>query len=258
MNIPETKIALILYSLREHCRTPEDLDRTLGRVKSIGYEAVQVSGVKLEPEVVKKAVDKHGLYVCGSHEGLAPLRDESEAIIDKLKLWGCDFTAIGSPGDTGELSLTEEDELITQLEDIGRKLAEAGIRFGYHNHNHEFTSKEGPLFLRKLYERTDPAALHAEIDVAWVTRGGGDPAQWILDVGDRMPAVHFKDVTIKEKAPMFCEVGEGNLNWPRIIKACAEKGVRWYIVEQDNEVPGRDMFTSVEMSYNNLKKMGVR
>ncbi len=46
--------------------------------------------------------------------------------------------------------------------------------------------------------------------------------------------MHFKDMaTSPENAPIMAEVGEGNLNWQRIIAACAQIGVRWHIVEQD-------------------------
>ena len=49
------------------------------------------------------------------------------------------------------------------------------------------------------------------------------------------------------------EVGEGNLNWPLILKTCKASGVKWYIVEQDTCY--RDPFESLGISLKNLKAM---
>jgi sugar phosphate isomerase/epimerase len=54
---------------------------------------------------------------------------------------------------------------------------------------------------------------------------------------------------------VMAEVGEGNLNWPAILTACREAGVRWYLVEQD--VCRRDPFESLGISLRNLKTMGI-
>jgi sugar phosphate isomerase/epimerase len=95
-----------------------------------------------------------------------------------------------------------------------------------------------------------------EIDTYWITEGGGDPAQWITDCKGRIPAVHFKDMGINsENKPFMMEVGEGNLNWPAIIKACNGAGVRWHIVEQDTCY--RDPFDSLETSLRNLQALGL-
>ena len=39
-------IALQGYTLREYAKTPQDIAHTLARVKKIGYDALQVSGIK--------------------------------------------------------------------------------------------------------------------------------------------------------------------------------------------------------------------
>ena len=103
-----------------------------------------------------------------------------------------------------------------------------------------------------------PENLYAEIDVHWVTRGGGSPVRWIYKVAGRMPVVHFKDLVIVDDKPVFCEIGEGNLDWPGIIKACEDINVRWYSIEQDTPFGDRDIFDSIAISFNNLKAMGIK
>jgi sugar phosphate isomerase/epimerase len=85
---------------------------------------------------------------------------------------------------------------------------------------------------------------------------------WIQKVKQRMPVVHLKDMVIAEPphprmgSQWMAEVGEGNLNWPAILSACAESGIEWYAVEQD--ICQRDPFESLAISYRNLVRMGLR
>ena len=257
MKAPETKIALILYTLREHCTTYEDLDKTLETLKDIGYQAVQVSGVAVDPHGVKELLEKHNMYACGIHVSRGECLENLQGIKNNLKLWNCDFAALGHPGGN-PFNSEGLDELVPQLTDIGLKLKEDGYKFGYHNHHGEFVRINGKLWLEELYKRTPSDALYAELDLHWITRGGASPVAWIKKVAGRMQVVHFKDFVMFEGQPAFCEVGEGNLDWSSILTACAETGVRWYVVEQDSPFNGRDIFESVAISYKNLRNMGVK
>lgn len=73
-----------------------------------------------------------------------------------------------------------------------------------------------------------------------------------------MPVCHFKDFAWVNGSGVFCEIGEGNLDWPEIIRACNETGVRWFSIEQDRTFMDRDIFESIKISFDNLKAMGVR
>jgi sugar phosphate isomerase/epimerase len=74
----------------------------------------------------------------------------------------------------------------------------------------------------------------------------------------REPLIHLKDMAIgTNREQRTVEVGEGNLNWPAILKEARDGGVEWYLVEQDNTY-GRDPFDSMAISYRNLKAMGLR
>ena len=58
-----------------------------------------------------------------------------------------------------------------------------------------------------------------------------------------------------DRTQFMAEVGEGNLNWPAIVKSCKAAGVEWYLVEQDTCY--RDPFESVAISLRNMKAMGL-
>jgi sugar phosphate isomerase/epimerase len=71
-----------------------------------------------------------------------------------------------------------------------------------------------------------------------------------------MRYIHFKDMAVKDRKPVYAPVGEGNLNWEKIIMACLETDVEWCAVEQDEcEI---SEFDSLAQSYDNLTvKYGI-
>ena len=260
MNIPDSQIAVTLYNLRDYCQTESDLDRTLDRICEIGYKAVQVSGTPLDAAVIRRQLDRHELYCCATHEGALIMADDLKPLIDRMQTLGCDFTALGAPAVEYRQDAEGVRKLIQIFNKQGAILKEAGIQLGYHNHHFEFEKFPGleKTMMDTFYDDTDPSCVYAEIDVHWVTRGGSSPVRWIHKVAGRMPVIHFKDFTIYNGEPRFCEIGEGNLDWAAILEACRATNVRWYSIEQDEPFPGRDIFESMKISYNNLRAMGVK
>lgn len=250
-----TTIGLNLYTLREFCKTPADIATTLSKVKKIGYDAVQVSGLgPIEPQELQKMLAGEGLVVCATHHAYDMLKNETDKIIELNKLWGNKHVAIGSmPGDMRTLDGFKR--WAKEGTEIGRKLAAAGMTFSYHNHGFEFEKFGGHVGMDILYGESDPRYLLAEIDTYWVQYGGGDPAAWIRKMGKRQTIVHFKDMGVAAGKPTFFEVGEGNLNWPAILAACKEAGMSWHIVEQDTHV--REPFEAVAISLRNMKSWGL-
>lgn len=51
-----------LYTVRDFCKTPEDLAETLKKIADIGYTSVQLSGTcAVKAEWLKKELDKNAL-----------------------------------------------------------------------------------------------------------------------------------------------------------------------------------------------------
>lgn len=253
------QIGLTLFNLRDFCQSPEDLDSTLGRVKNMGYNNVQVSGFQMDPEIVRELTDKYELKIVASHENPKQLRDDFDTVVAKLKAFGCDFTALGSPGAVFDWETGSAADLVNEMREWGEKFKAEGIRFGFHNHEQELAKYGDRTLLATLYEDIAPDVLYAELDLHWITRGGSSPVSWIKKVEGRMPVVHVKDFAINpvDRQPYFCEIGEGNLDWPAILEALIETKVDYMVVEQDRPVPERDIFASMELSYKNLSAMGL-
>ena len=256
--MPQTVLAAQMFTLREFTKTPDDIAATLKKVKGIGYDAIQISAFgPIDPKELAKMLADNELTVCSTHTGWQRFADEIDAVIEEHKLYGCTHPAIGGmPVDYRRADRIAEFAKLA--EQVGRKLAEAGMDFSYHNHNFEFQkTADGKTWLEILYENSDPAVVKAEIDTYWVQAGGGDPAAWIRKMSGRMPILHLKDMTMGEDGQRMAEIGEGNLNWPAILDAAKDAGVEWYCVEQDN-CYDRDPFDSLKISLDNLHEMGLK
>ncbi|RAK05461.1 sugar phosphate isomerase/epimerase [Halanaerobium saccharolyticum] len=250
------KIAAQLYTVRDFTQTPAEIEKTLKKVKKIGYDAVQVSGFgPIEAVKLKELVDEIGLEICATHISFDRLKNDLDNVIKEHKLWNCKQVGLGIMPEEYRSSADGIREFLQEIAPVAKKLKENELQFIYHNHNVEFANYGDKTGMDILLEESDPDFFDFEIDTYWIQAGGADPAEWIKKVKNRMDVVHFKDMTVDGWDPQMAEVGEGNLNWPRIIKACSDNQVEWACVEQD--VCQRDPFESLAISLQNLKAMGL-
>ena len=248
-----------LYSCCAFTQTASDLAESLKKVAAIGYTTVQISaiGSEIDPKDVAKMLADNNLTCNATHMDWDMFLSDIDAIIEKNALWGCMHPAVGGITFEKYGSLDGVKQFGDELAVVAPKLAEAGMDFSYHNHDHEFQKmSDGRTWLAAIYEDISPELLKAEIDTYWIQSGDGSPERWLEKVAGRMPVIHFKDMAFRDKEQVFSEIGEGNLDWPAIIKAAADGGCEYAFVEQDN-CYGGDPFEALATSYNNLKAMGL-
>ena len=252
-----TVIAAQMYTVRDFTKTPADIAASLKKVKALGYDAMQTSAFgEIDPKELKTMADDEGLAICATHISYERMRDETQAVIDEHLLWECKYPAIGGlPQVYREAGGEGFKKFAREASEVARKLADAGLTFGYHNHSFELEKFGDRTGLDILFDESDPEVFQFEIDTYWIQHGGADPAAWIRKAKGRADLIHVKDMEMKGREQLFAEVGEGNLNWPAILDACKEAGARWYIVEQDR--CQRDPFESLGISLKNLQAMGL-
>lgn len=246
-------VAAQLYTLREFLKTPEDIGQTLKKVKAMGYNAVQASGIgPVYPQVLKQLADEAGVKICATHISPDRLKNDLDAVVQDHKAWDCRYVGLGSMPEQFRSSKEGFLAFAKEFNEISKRIFDKGLKFIYHNHKFEFEKFDGTTGLDLLLENTDPETFGFEIDTYWVQAGGANPVEWVKKVEGRMEVVHLKDMAISKDQQMFAEIGEGNLNWRAIIDACRETKVQWYAVEQD--ICQRDPFDSLQMSFTYLKK----
>lgn len=246
------QLAAQLFTLRDEMQTPAKIAEGLKKVKEIGYDAVQVSGIgPIDLKELKNILDGEGLLCCATHESGSDIVENTQKVIDKLNALDCKYTAYPFP----HVDLkTREDfiKLAAQLNEAGRKMNEAGQVLTYHNHQLEFVKFGDKTALDIIYENTDSEFVQGEPDLFWIQYGGACPIEWCTKLKNRLPLVHMKDLGIVGQEIMTMEIGRGNLNWKKIVDVCDNSGAKWYIVEQDN-CQGNP-FDSLKISYDYIRK----
>ncbi len=257
-----SQLAVQLYTVRDFTKTAADFQQTLERIAAIGYPTVQISAVGAmsgdAPAVsaadARRMLDDLGLACIATHRSWESLRDDTEREIAFHQTLGCDFCAIG--GLPGEYQGSGEGGYAAFVRDalpVINALKAAGIRFGYHNHAFEFARPAphaAPLY-DTLIEQGGPD-LCLEIDLYWAAHAGLNPERLIERCRGRVPVIHVKDKEMVSQDAVMAPVGEGNLDWPHLLPACAAAGVEWYAVEQDE--CRRDPFDCLRSSFEFLSR----
>jgi len=248
-------IALQLYTMRAPAK--KDLVGTLKRIREIGWEYVQWSGMPALPaNEIRAALDAAGLKAIAAHCDMESFEKDFAAAVQFWKTVGALDVAPGGMMADCCGSLEAWLRGAKRLDTIGAKLREVGMRLSYHNHDTEFGTFEGDArrMLDILYASTGPANLFAELDTAWVYAGGADPAEYIQKYTKRCPVIHVKDLAVEKRdgRVWFVPLGEGILRWPSIFQAGKEAGVEWYVYEQDT--CDGDPMDSARISFEFLKK----
>ncbi len=246
-----SQVAAQLYTLRNQCKTPDDIAHSLEKVRAIGYESVQVSGLgPIGNDALLSLAKNNGLTICATHESIGDILDTPEKVVDKLRALECKHTAIGFPGGVDLASKDGVLDFCRRFEEAAKQFIAAGMTVSHHNHHHEFRHIDGVTVMQMILENTQSVTL--ELDTYWVQYGGGSPEAWNRRAKGRLPLLHLKDYQVNDQnTPQFAEIGNGNLDWKPIIASAEESGCEWFIVEQDTTPD--DPFDSLQMSFDYIK-----
>lgn len=252
----KTQIAAQLYTLREFCKETGDTAETIKKLRKIGYRAVQMSGVKCPVGEFKKICDGEGMQVPATHVGLDRLVNDLPKLIDEQHLLGVKYVGLGALG--GDYHSRDGYKKAGKLlSKIGKALKKAGLVFVYHNHAFEFEKYDGKFGFDILFKAIDAKYVQPEIDTYWAHYGGMNVVALIRRFRGRLPFVHLKDLCVVNNEIRFAPVGEGNLDWPEIIRAFKKAGTKYFAVEQD-QTYGACPFECLKKSYDNLRKLGLK
>ena len=220
----DTQLAVQLYTLREHTKTPADIATTFEKLAKQGWTAVQDSAMgEIGTDELKKIADDNGIAIVASHVSLDQIEKEPQAIIDRHQALGCTHSAAGGffPPEA-DMTVEKWTAYIDRFNPAAAKLRDAGIHYGYHNHSHEWIRLGDPLTAPRpidlLLEKLAPE-VPFELDTYWVAHAGGNPATWIKKVEGRIPCIHLKDMLMggSPRQAVMAEIGVGNLDWPSIL-----------------------------------------
>ena len=189
-------VGIQVYGLRDLLEnTPENFKNVMQQVKDLGYDGVELAGLYgLTPEYVKEVLDEIGLIPISAHVAFAEMMEDLDTIIADYKKIGVKFLVM--PYMAEEYRPVNPEgfkKFLPMLNEVGKKIHDAGMTFLYHNHDFEFVKISGEYGLDFIYDAVSEDILKTEVDVCWVKYAGEDPAAYLRKYAGRAPVVHLKD-----------------------------------------------------------------
>lgn len=250
-------IGLQLYSVRDSI--VKDVPGTIAKVGAMGYKFVEPAGYRdgkfygMEPAAFKALLEANKMTMLSSHTSHdAP---DSTNFTETMAWWdkciaahsatGAKFIVQPSMGNKAYQSLKGLKAYCDYFNAVGEKCNAKGIRFGYHNHNKEFSTKlEGQTIYDYMLANTDPAKVMFEMDLYWAVVGGANPVDYFNKYPGRFELWHIKDKK---------EIGaSGMMDFKAIWADAAKSGMKYGIVEVEEY--SFDQFTSCKKSLDFLNE----
>lgn len=234
---PTASIQLIVFGQRNQ----SDIAGVLHDVAKAGFPAIEAGNLfaSYGEENARRLLAENNLQVSGAHFGYGEYAsdDKLAPLIAYARSLGITNLMCSGVADSKTIEGYKASAL--RFNEIGKRLADEGLTFNYHNHAWEFDDLGGINGMEILSAETDPALVKFNIDVFWVWFAAQDPAAFILQHADRAGYFHFKDGTKQTDddgitRPIFAELGRGEVDLKGAIAATQHVGASWIVAEQDH------------------------
>lgn len=208
-----------LYTVRDAMSS--DVAGTIARVREIGYENVEPYAFQTNTAELAAALQENGIAAPSGHAAVIDA-DQPDAIFDAANQLGMQIVI--DPFIPTERWQTADAAawLADRVNELASRAATHGLRFGYHNHQWEFTNKvDGRPVYDLFVERLAPEVV-LEVDTFWATVGGADAPSVLRSLGDRVVAIHVKDGKVTGDIATALPSSESALVVPDTLKAAFE------------------------------------
>lgn len=252
------KIGVQMYTVRKSCQDTAGLAEALKKIADMGYTTVQVSGTcEFDPNWMNEELRKNGLSCVITHVKPDKIAADPAAIARDHLTFGCHNVGIGAMPNLKELSEEVYTSFVNGFRPVAEQLKANGCKLYYHHHCQEFTrSANGKLYFDRILEDFPVELLGITYDTYWAQCGGADPAAYLQKLGGRVECIHLKDMAIQLKEQRFAPIGEGNINFERVLSVAEDVGTSYLLVEQDDSY-GEDPFDCLRRSYRYLTSLGL-
>lgn len=258
---------LALYTVRNEMG--KDAKETLKAVADAGYKNIEAASYEngmfynMKPAEFRAYLKEIGLTPISTHQGTVTL-ENADAMIADVKAAGFKYFVIPVPP-MGLFTYDPEkglgmkggaENLANILDTLGEKCSKAGLKLLYHNHDFEFKKdKDGVVTIDYLLENCNPKYVNFQMDLYWVTKAGADPVAYFKKYPKRFKIWHVKDMDDQGR---FAPVGNGNIDFAKILANKKLSGMKYYMVEQDQTFDGLEPLEAIKISHSGLEKFGFK
>jgi inosose dehydratase len=229
------------------------------------------------PQELQKVLDASGIALSTIGSGgqyLDPARiqqtaDSNAARARYVSYFGCRHLKVNLSRRVSAENLSPEDAriLARNLNEVGRRTADAGIKFAFHPHCWTLVERQPELDM--VMDLTDPGLVFLVLDTGHATLGGIDPVKCVRDYYARIAAIHLKDAEPKystangwkgpapsedehNKVNLYKRLGTGGVDFPGFFRVLRERTYDgWITLDFDAPRPGEG---TVEQDMDRHKK----
>lgn len=257
---------LALYTVRNEMG--KDAKATLKAVADAGYKNIEAAGYEdgkfygMSPADFKAYLTEISLTPVSTHQGSVTLENAEQMMAD-VKAAGFEYFVIPVPPmgmftfDQATMTMgmtSTPKELSDIVNELGKKADAAGLKLLYHNHDFEFMEDaNGVVPIDYLLENSDPKYVNFQMDLYWVTKAGADPLAYFEKYPGRFKIWHVKDMDDQGR---FAPVGQGGIDFKRILAQKEKSGMEYYMVEQDMTFDGLEPLEAIKISHEGIKEIG--
>ncbi|MBQ4050193.1 MAG: sugar phosphate isomerase/epimerase [Oscillospiraceae bacterium] len=250
-----TKIGIQISSLKPYLQTEKDVYETFRRLGEMGCQMVQLQWINpsIPAEIISDALKQAKLYTVSTQDYYQEVTAHLDETIRLNEL--CCSSHICVSGIPAEYR--SYDGCIAfagELNALSRNLEEKEMVLSFHPRKQEFDLFNGIPGVELIMSHTR-SEVCLGLDLYHVQKAGLDSAEWIRRYASRIDFVHFKDyVRLPDGNEKLVPVGQGDIDWQPVIKACLEKNIPWAFAEQ--ETWDRDAFICMQESFHWLVGQG--
>lgn len=260
-----------LYTVRDEMK--KDPLGTLKALSGMGYQYVEHANYVnrkfygYTAKEFKKILDDNGLKMKSGHTVMnkdhwndlkKDFTDAWKYTIEDAATVGQEFVISPSIEEGARKTIDDLKRFMLLFNSCGELCRKSDMRFGYHNHDFEFTKTLGGF---KIYDiilqYTDPNLVIQQLDIGNLYGTGANAADMLQRMPGRFLSIHVKDEiksTTKGEMSSGYEstvLGTGINNVKAIIDTAKQSGTQHFIIEQES-YQGK---SPVDCCWENLKMM---
>jgi len=264
-----------LYSVRDDMKA--DPAATLKQVASMGYKYVEHANYVNRKfygwtaQEFKKRLDDLGLLMPSGHTVMRPQHWDKarKDFTDEWKYTVEDAATVGqkyviSPWLDEELRKTYDDFIayMDVFNKSGELCKKSGMKFGYHNHDFEFSVQlNGKKLFDLILQNTDPSLVAQQLDIGNMYHAGGIALDIIKQYPKRFELMHVKDEIKSAKGEMgghyeSTVLGKGVIPVKEVIDLGKKDGGTTHFIIEQESYQGKTPLESIKEDFNIMKKWG--
>ena len=270
----KTLTGIQLYSIRDDMK--KDPLGTLKQLAAMGYKHVEHANYVdrkfygHSAKDFKKVLGDLGMKMPSGHTVLnkqhwdaskKDLTDVWKYTVEDAATVGQEFVI--SPWLDASLRKNLSD--LKQFMDVFNKSGELckkhGMKFGYHNHDFEFSEKlDGTSVYDHILQNTDPAVVIQQLDIGNLYNGGAVAIDVLKKNPNRFVSLHVKDeikATSGHEQYESTIIGKGIVNVKEVLDFAKKNGSKHFIIEQE-AYQGKTPLECVKEDLAIMKKWGFK